>query len=243
MMGFSLIRHPGDLKHTCSSMAAFLKQLPLWEQDPECTFQGLERGVAKEPPIAPVQLASQMAVISSPWPPQHQAWFPCSSQSQGWTQHNIWQDPEISIWSWDAGFVRHSAELSDTKWVFHLLTGKRSDYDVEPNSKRYFLGVPLGISYSFRKTVAWIGILNNQTFALVRGITFSEHLLCGSFVCIVSSYLLNKTPQEVFLVLFTEEENELREFNWLFQGRTKDNQDLKQTWNSDKIYILSLTSC
>lgn len=76
----------------------------------------------------------------------------------------------------------------------------------------------------------------------MREITFSEHLLCGSFVYIVLSYLLNKTPQEVFLVLFAEE-TELREFNWLFQGYTKDNQDLKQTWNSDKIYILSLTSC
>jgi len=219
----------------CSSMAAFLKQLPLWEQDPECTFQGLQvGGFGEEPPIAPVQLASQMAVISSPWPPQHQTWFPCSSQSQGWTQHNIWQDPEIS--TWDAGFICHSAELSDTEWVFHLLTGKRSDYDVEPNSKRYFLGVPLGISYSFRKTVAWIGILNNQTFALVRGITFSEHLLCESFVCIVSSYLLNKTPQEVFLVLFTEDKLNSESLTDFF----KVVQRITRIWNRPGIQTKSI---
>lgn len=43
-MGFSHIHHPDHLKHTCSSTAAFLEQLPLWEQDTECTFQGI-RGV------------------------------------------------------------------------------------------------------------------------------------------------------------------------------------------------------
>lgn len=45
-MGVNLIHHPDDLKHTCSCTAAFLEQLPLWEQDTECTFQGMGMGVA-----------------------------------------------------------------------------------------------------------------------------------------------------------------------------------------------------
>lgn len=64
-MGFSLIHHPDHLKHTCSSTAAFLEQLPLWEQTR--VYIPRNRGCGgEEPPVALVQLAGHMAAVSSP---------------------------------------------------------------------------------------------------------------------------------------------------------------------------------
>ena len=97
--------------------------------------------------------------------PQHLIWLLCSSpQSQGWThsqsnkpQLPTWHDPEINICSWDSGVICHSAKLSNTVWVLHLLTGKSDDYDIEPNIKRYFLGGLLGLAGLLRKLLPKLG--------------------------------------------------------------------------------------
>lgn len=156
---------------------------------------------------------------------------------------STWCHPERNICCKPLRFgaIGHSAELSNI-WILHLLTGKRQWLWFWTKYQKVCPRGSLGPSWPIGKTIALTGFLSNQNFISSKRNNIQWHLTCRHFAYIILSHLLNKTMWEIFLFSFIEEEID-SEFDRLVQGHTKDDQDLKQVWNSDKICILSLTSC